>query len=366
MQDRSKRALITHLAAGAVASVGAPAIAAAPAVRWRLASSFPKNLETIYGGAELLAERVRQLTSGRMQIVVSPAGELAPALKVLSAVQDGTVECGHSASYYYVDRNKAFAFDCALPFGMTTRQQNAWVYYGGGNELLRRLFAEHGIVNFPGGNTATQMGGWFRNEIASLADLKGLKMRIPGIGGEIMSRLGVMPVSIPGGDIHRALAKREIDAAEWIGPHDDEKLGLHKLVKRYYYPGWWEPETQLSFYVNAREWARLPKDYQEAFTSACNEVNLKMVANYDVLNPRALVTLVARGVKLHRFPQDVMLAAHKAAFELYEEEAERNATFGRIYSEWARFRLAVQRWHGLAEHTLETFMYSSGTTASQR
>lgn len=348
------------LSVGAGAALAAPAVAAGPApIEWRLASSFPKTLDTIYGGAELLAERVRALTQGRMRIQVAPAGELAPPLKVLDAVQEGRVECGHSASYYYVDKHKGFAFDCALPFGLTTRQQNAWMYSGGGLELMREFFAGHGIVNFPGGNTATQMGGWFRREVKALSDLKGVKMRIPGIGGQIVAELGVQPQTLAGGEIYGALEKGAIDAAEWIGPHDDERLGFHKLVKNYYYPGWWEPETQLSFYVNAREWQRLPKAHQEAFASAAAEVNLKMVAKYDVDNPRAILTLLRRGVKLQRFPQDVMLAAHKLAFELYEQEAARDPTFARLYGEWSRFRRAIQLWHGLAEHTLEHFLYTA-------
>jgi len=360
MGNLKRRAWLGHAgAAGTLAALSAPTVAAAlPAVRWRLASSFPKGLDTIFGGATMLSERVAELTQGRFRIKVFAAGEVAPALKVLDAVKEGTTECGHSASYYYVDKNKAFAFDCALPFGLTARQQNAWMYFGGGMELLRPFFAEHGIVNFPGGNTGTQMGGWFRKEINSVDDLKGVKMRIPGIGGEIMAKLGVLPQAIAGGDIFAALDKGLIDAAEWIGPYDDEKLGFHRLVKNYYYPGWWEPETQLSFYVNSKEWAKLPTPYQEAFASAAAEVNLKMVAQYDVLNPRALLMLIGRGVRLHRFPQDVMVAAHKLSLELYDAEAASNPGFGHIYGEWGKFRRSIARWHGLAEHTLEHFLYT--------
>ncbi len=349
------------VAAGAVTIAGAPAIAAdTPSVKWRLASSFPKSLDTIYGGGEYLAERVKALTDGKFEIRVFAGGEIVPGLKVLDAVQEGTVECGHTASYYYVGKNKAFAFDCAIPFGMTTRQQNAWMYFGGGMALMREFFAGYNIVNFPGGNTGTQMGGWFRNEIKAVSDLKGIKMRIPGIGGEIMSKLGVIPQTLAGGDIYPALEKGTIDACEWVGPYDDEKLGFYKIVKNYYYPGWWEPETQLSFYVNAKEWEKLPKLYKEAFSTAAAEVNIVMVAEYDHKNPQAILRLLGQGVKLHRYPQDVMVAAHKASFELYDNEAGKNPAFKKIYTEWSKYRSQVQRWFALAEANMENFLYTTG------
>ncbi len=218
-----------------------------PAIRWRLASSFPKNLDTIYGAAETLSKRVAALTGGKFQIRVFAGGELVPGLQVLDAVGNGTAECGHSAGYYYVGKNLALAFDTAVPFGLTARQQNAWMYAGGGIEALRTLYAKYNVLQFPGGNTGTQMGGWFRQEIKSMADLKGLKMRIPGIGGKIMARLGAVPQTLPGGDIYPALERGALDAAEWVGPYDDEKLGFHKIAKHYYYPGWWEGGPQLSF-----------------------------------------------------------------------------------------------------------------------
>jgi TRAP-type mannitol/chloroaromatic compound transport system substrate-binding protein len=362
MADIKRRSFLKKAGAGAAAAtamVSAPAIAAEPSVRWRLASSFPKSLDTIYGGAETLAERVKQLTDGKFEIRVYAAGEIVPGLQVLDAVQNGTVECGHTASYYFVGKNKAMAFDTAVPFGLTTRQQNSWMYVAGGLALMREFFAEYNIVNFPGGNTGTQMGGWFRKEIRGLRDLKGIKMRIPGLGGEIMAKLGVIPQTLAGGDIYPALEKGTIDATEWVGPYDDEKLGFYKIAKHYYYPGWWEPETQLSFYVNNKEWEKLPKLYKEAFTSAAAEVNILMVAEYDHKNPAAVLRLLGQGVKLHRYPQDVIAAAHKAAFALYDEEAAKNPAFKKIYDHWSEFRRQVQGWHRLAEHTMENIMYTA-------
>ncbi len=366
MADVKRRSFLktagAGVAAGAVTTVtGATAIAAElPVVKWRAALSWPKSLDTLFGGVERMAERVKRITEGKFEIRVYAAGEIVPGLKVLDAVQDGTVECGHTASYYYVGKNKAFAFDATLPFGLTCRQQNAWMYYAGGLPLLREFFADYNIVNFPGGNTGTQMGGWFRKEIKSLADLKGVKMRIPGIGGEIMSKLGVIPQTIAGGDIYPALEKGTIDATEWVGPYDDEKLGFYKIVKNYYYPGWWEPETQLSFYVNAKEWAKLPQPYQEIFSAAAAEANVNIMAEYDYRNPQSVLRLVQNGVKLRPFPADVMNAAYKAAFQLYEEEAAKNPAFKKIYTHWTGFRNQVQGWLKLAEFTMERFLYSAG------
>jgi len=277
-----------------------------PVIRWRLASSFPRSLDILYTTAETLSTRVAALTGGKFQIRVFAGGELVPGVQVLDAVGSNTVECGHSAGYYYVGKNLALAFDCAVPFGLTARQQNAWMYAGGGVEAMRALYAKYNVVQFPGGNTGTQMGGWFRKEIKSLADLKGLKMRIPGIGGQIMARLGVVPQTLPGSDVYPALERGAIDAAEWVGPYDDEKLGFHRIARHYYYPGWWEGEAQLSFYVNQAAWRALPELYRQAFEAAAAEANQLMLARYDARNPPALLRLVGQGVKLHAYPKDVM------------------------------------------------------------
>jgi len=352
------------LAAGTVA---APAIAQTqPQIRWRMASSFPKSLDALFGIAEQIAGRVSRLTDGKFEIRVFAGGEIVPPLQVLDAVQNGTVECGQTASYYYVGKNPAFAFDTALPFGMNCRQQNAWMYYGGGMELTRELFKAHNIINFPCGNTGTQMAGWYRKEIKSVADLKGLKMRIPGLAGQILARLGVVPQQIGGGDIYPALERGTIDAAEWVGPYDDEKLGLNKVAKYYYYPGWWEGSAQLSVYVNIKQWQSLPKSYQEALETACAEANIHMVAKYDAKNTEALRKLVAAGAQLRAFPRPVMEACLKVAYELYDELGAKYPEFKKIYEPWRKFRDDEFLWFRVAENSYDNFMYNAASARPGR
>jgi len=348
------------VAAGAAAVVSAPAIAEAmPTVKWRLASSFPKNLDTIFGAAEDLAKRVKELTEGKFEIRVFAGGEIVPGLQVMDAVKDGTVECGHTAPYYYFGKNPAFAFDCAVPFGLDARQMNSWLYYGGGLELLRDFYKDYNIINFPGGNTGAQMGGWFRKEIKTVNDLKGLKMRIGGFAGVVLSRLGLVPQQIAAGDIYPALEKGTIDAAEWIGPYDDEKLGFVKVAPHYYYPGWWEGGPNLSFYVNMKEWAKLPKLYQQAFEVACAEANVKMLAKYDEKNPAALARLLKSGAKLHAFPKEVLDASFKAANEVMEEEAAKNPAFKKIYEPWKIFRNNSMQWFNLCERAYANYTFNT-------
>ena len=357
-----RRKFVSRLAASGVAAGAAAgaALTAAPAigqtqVRWRLTSSYPKSLDTVYGGAEMLADRVSKLTDGKFQIRVFAAGEIAPGLQALDSVQGGSVDCCHTNSYYYVGKNMAFGFETALPFGLNTRQQNAWIYYGGGMDLLREFYREYNVINFPGGNTGAQMGGWFRAPLKSGSDVSGLKIRIPGIGGQVWARLGAVPQNIAGGDIYPSLERGVIDAAEWIGPYDDEKLGFYKIAKHYYTPGWWEPSSQFSFFVNAEQWSKLPASFQQAFEVAAAEVNLNMMAEYDAKNPMALKRLIAAGVTLHRYPVDLMKAAQKAAFEFYEEEAIKNPAFRKIYTQWRKSREDSQAWFSIAEQSYDSF-----------
>ncbi len=355
-----RRDFLKSAGAGAVAGLAtaAPARAAdnLPTIKWRLASSFPKSLDTIYGAAETLSKRVSELTGGRFEIRVFAGGELVPAFGVLDAVQQNTVECGHTASYYYYGKNRALALETTWPFGLNTRQMTAWVYDGGGMELLRQMFAGYGILNFPGGSTGAQMGGWFRKEIKSLADLQGLKIRIPGFGAEIFSRMGAVPQSLPGGEIYPALERGAIDAAEWTVPYDDENLGFQKVAKYYYYPGWWEPGTHLVFYVNQSQWATLPPAYQSAFEVAAQEAHLLMLAAYDAKNPPALQRLMQDGAELRRFPDDVLLKAYQIAQEMYAEETAANPTFKMLYDSMLDFQQRSDAWWSIAESSMSNFM----------
>jgi TRAP-type mannitol/chloroaromatic compound transport system substrate-binding protein len=356
-----------HFVAGAAvaapaaiaASFPAPAIAEAqPEIKWRLASSFPKSLDTIYGAADDIAKYVEAMTDGKFQIRPFAAGEIVPAFQVVDAVQKNTVELGHTASYYFVGKDPTFAFDTAIPFGLDTRQQMAWMYRGGGLELMQEFYKDYDIINFPAGQTGTQMGGWFRKEIKTPADLNGLKFRIGGFAGKVLTKLGVVPQQIPGGDIYPALEKGTIDAAEWVGPYDDEKLGFNKVAKYYYYPGWWEGCAQLSLLINLEQWQKLPKSYQAVLEAAAAQANSTMLAKYDAQNPAALKRLVAGGTVLRPFSREILGACYKAAYELYDETAAANPKFKKIYEAWKPFRQEEYLWFRVAENTFDNYVYA--------
>ena len=357
-----RRSFLSQAVAGAGAGVIAvPAVAQSlPAVTWRLASSFPKTLDTIFGAADVFTKRVAQLTGGRFQIRAFAGGEIVPGLQVLDAVQAGTVEMGHTASYYYYGKDAAFAFDCAMPFGLTSRQQTAWFEQGGGRELMREFFRNYGVMNFLGGNTGTQMGGWYRKPVSTMADLKGLKIRIGGMAGRVMERMGAVPQQIAGADVYPALEKGTIDAAEWVGPYDDEKLGLYKVAPHYYAPGWWEAGPQLSFLVGIKEWEKLPAQYQAAIEAASYEAHVVMQAEYDARNPAALARLLKAGVKLNNFSKPLMDAAWAASTQVMEDEAAKNARFKKIYAPWKRFRQDQNMWASVAEAPMQNYLISSG------
>ncbi|TDI71118.1 MAG: ABC transporter substrate-binding protein [Bacteroidetes bacterium] len=336
---------------------GAAAVQTRPRVRWRLVSSFPRSLDTIYGAAEVLADRVSSLTDGRFTIRSFPANELVPFDQVFDSVQKGTVAIGHSASYYYIGINEAFAFDCTIPFGLTARQLNAWLYHGDGMEHLRPLFADHNMINYPGGNTGVQMGGWFRREINSLSDLRGIKMRIPGLGGKVMDAMGVTVQVLAAGDIYTALERGALDATEWSGPYDDEKLGFYQVAKHYYYPGWWEPGPGLSFYINRDAFAKLPSDYQAALEAAAAEANVDMMSKYDARNPPALTRLLEAGVQLHPFPDDIMIEAKKISTELQEEAVKADSMYRGMYEAYTKFQAESSRFLKTSEQTFTNFAF---------
>ena len=345
--------------AGILAAGAAPAVVnAQAAVKWRLTSSFPKSLDTIYGGAEVLANRVRAITGGKFDIQVFAGGEIAPGLQALDVTQNGTVECCHTCSYYYVGKDKTFGFGTSVPFGMNFRQLNAWIYYGGGQKILDDFYSPYNIISFLGGNTGVQMGGWFRKEINTLADVKGVKMRIAGLGGAVFSQLGMVTQQIAGADIYPALEKGTIDGAEWVGPYDDEKLGFYKVAKNYYFPGWWEPGPGIHFFVNKDAWAKLPKEYQEAFQAAAYEANVTMMAEYDHKNPTALMRLVQNGVKLKKFSNEILEAAYKASVDLYHDESSKNPAFKKIYEPYLKYQKVTNQWFSVAELGIDAFLQS--------
>ena len=348
--------------AGILAAGVAPAFAqGAPEVKWRLASSFPKSLDTIYGAAETMSKRVAACTGGKFQIQVFAAGEIVPGLQVLDAVQAGTVQAGHTAPYYYWGKDAAFALDTSVPFSLNARQTNAWQIFGGGLELFRDFYKGYNIYNIPCGNTGAQMGGWFRKEIKSVADLKGLKFRIGGFAGKVLEKMGAVPQQLAGGDIYPALEKGTIDAAEWVGPYDDEKLGFNKIAKNYYYPGFWEGGPQLVTMVNLAEWGKLPKEYQSIVEAACAEANTWMVAKYDAQNPAALKRLVGGGTQLRQFSREILVAAYKASLEVYKEASEKSPAFKKIYESMIAFRAEELLWFRVAEKGFDDFMHSIGS-----
>jgi len=363
MERRSfiKKAAVGATAGAASASIAAPALAQTqPTINWRLASSFPKSLDTVYGASEILTRRVSQLTNGKFNIRPFAAGEIVPGLQVLDAVQAGTVEIGHTAAYYYFGKDTTFAFDCAVPFGLTSRQHTAWFEYGNGKKLMRDFYKNYGIISLLGGNSGTQMGGWFRKEIKTVADLKGTKMRVGGFAGKVMERLGLVPQQLAGGDIYPALEKGTIDAAEWIGPYDDEKLGFYKVAPFYYAPGWWEPGANFSFYIGQKEWNKLPKDFQAALEAASYEAHVSMQAEYDFKNPAALARLLKNGVKLRTFSREIMDACYKASVEVMNEESAKNPRFKTVYEDWRRFRNDQNMWASVAEHPMQDYLIRAG------
>jgi TRAP-type mannitol/chloroaromatic compound transport system substrate-binding protein len=341
--------------AGAVAAtaLAAPAIAQEnPKIAWRMTSSFPKSLDTIYGGAEDIAKHVAAATDGNFTIQPFAAGEIVPGLQAVDAVAAGTVEAAHTTSYYFVGKDPTYAIGTAIPFGLNSRLTNAWYYEGNGNKLMNEFYATQGMYALPAGNTGAQMGGWFR----TLDDLKGVKMRIAGLAGRVMEKVGVIPQQIAGGDIYPALEKGTIDAAEFVGPYDDLKLGFHKVAKYYYYPGWWEGGPTVHGFFNLEKWSSLPKHYQAVLTDACAFANTNMLAKYDTKNPTALKQLVAEGATLRPFSQEIMEACFQAATGIYSEISGTNQYFKKIYDDQTAFKRDAYLWMQLSEYTFDTFM----------
>jgi len=347
-------------AGAAVAACGdkgpaAPAIIeSAPSLNWRMTSSFPPSLDTIHGAAKVFAKAVADMTDNRFQIQVFSAGEIVGGLQAADAVTDGTVECCHTASYYYWGKDPTFALATGIPFGLNCRMQNAWMYEGGGIDLMNEFYRKYKIYGLPGGNSGAQMGGWFRREINTPEDWRGLKMRIGGFGGKVLARLGAVPQGMPGGEIYQNLEKGVIDAAEWVGPYDDEKLGFYRIAKYYYYPGWWEGQAMLSFFFNLDKWTSLPPTYQAIVRSAAQTANTVMTARYDMQNPAALRRLAEAGAILRPFSESVLDACLEASNAVYAEIMATNADFRKTYEAMTAVRADGYLWFQLSEHTSDT------------
>src|SRR6185369_1873409 len=348
-----RRQFLTTAGLGLAGSaVAAPAIAQSmPEIRWRCTASWPKSLDTIFGGVETFAKAVAEATDNKFQIQVFAAGEIVPGLQVLDAVQAGTVEMGHTASYYYFGKDPTFTFGTSLPFGMNKRMMDAWMFSGGGMDLLNECYKKYNVYAIPTGNTGAQMGGWFRKEIKEVSDMNGLKMRIGGFAGRILAKLGLVAQQIAGGDIYPALEKGTIDAAEWVGPYDDEKLGFHKVAPFYYYPGWWEGGTTNHLIIHLPKWNELPKSYQAIVQAAAGYANVEETAAYDARNPGALKRLVANGTQLRPFSQSVMEACLKASNEVNAETSATNPAYKKVLESMEAFKNDEYLWWQVAEYS---------------
>lgn len=361
MDRRSFMLKAGAVSGGAAASVAlaAPAIAQErPQIRWRMTSSFPNTLDTLFGASQRFSQTVSDLTDGQFTIQIFPAGELVPGLQALDAVQDNTVEAAHTVLYYYVGKDPTFAIGSSIPFGLNARQQNAWLYNGGGNELIEDFLEPYGVRARPAGNTGTQMGGWFRNEINSVADLQGLKMRIAGIAGQVLAPLGVVAQQLAGGDVYPALERGTLDATEFVGPYDDEKLGFYQVAPYYYYPAFWEAGPTVHYLFNRQRYDELPDLYKTALDTASKASNISMLADYDVKNMSAIRSLVGKGVQLRALPRDVLDAAYQSSQDLYTQLSDSNEAWRTMFEPWSQFRTQSYEWFRVAEFTNDSYVYS--------
>ena len=352
-----RRSVIKHAGiAGVLAAGAAPAVHAQAVIRWRLTSAFPKALDTIFGAADVFSKQVKAMSGGKFEISVHPSGELVGGFGQVDALQNGTVEMAHTAPYYYFGKDPTFALGCAIPFGLNSRQMTAWYQEGNGQKLMREFYNNFNIISFIGGNTGAQMGGWFRKEIKSVADLKGLKFRTGGFSGVIWEKIGGVAQSIPGGEIYTALEKGTIDAAEWVGPYDDEKLGFNKVAPFYAYPGYWEGGPQLDFFINTKAYNALSAENKAIIEAASAMAAMDMQAKYDARNPAALKRLVAGGTKLFRFPKEMIDTAFKASMDTYADLSSKNPAWKKVYEDYANFRRDQNVWFRFAEAGFDDFM----------
>ncbi|GAB2189830.1 TRAP transporter substrate-binding protein [Sessilibacter sp. MAH2] len=317
---------------------------------WSMVTTWPKNFPGLGTAANEFAESITEMSGGRLQIKVYGAGELVPALGVFDAVSNGTAQMGHGASYYWKGKMPASVFFTTVPFGMNAQEMNAWITEGGGWELWRELYEPFNLLPFPAGNTGVQMAGWYNKEINTIDDIKGLKMRIPGLGGEVWNRAGGVAVTIPGGELYTSLQTGVIDATEWVGPYNDLVMGFYQVAKYYYYPGWHEPGPTLELLVNRDAYESLPEDLQKMVYRAAIVSNQLTLDQYTSRNNAALKELVEKhGVQLRELPKDVLLALRKSAFEVYDELAAKDPQFARVYKAYEEFRHQAEAYHEISE-----------------
>jgi TRAP-type mannitol/chloroaromatic compound transport system substrate-binding protein len=355
-----RRSLIKHAGiAGVLAAGVAPAVQAQATVRWRLASSFPKSLDTIFGSAEMFAKTVKALSGGKFEVSVHAAGELMPAFGVVDALQNGTVDMAQTAPYYFTGKDPIFAFGCAVPFGLTARQMDAWMEHGNGRKLMDQFYANYNFKSRSAGNTGTQMGGWYRKEIKTVKDLQGLKMRMGGgLFGEAMQKLGVVSQNMPAGEVYQALEKGTLDACEFVGPYDDEKLGFNKVAPYYYYPGWWEGGAELEFFISTKAYAALTPEFQAIVDAATAVAARDMTAKYDAMNPIALKRLVGAKTQLKAFSKEIMDAGFKSSMEVFAEHEAKSPEFKKIHRDMRAFQRDQILWGRFSEFRYASYMTS--------
>jgi TRAP-type mannitol/chloroaromatic compound transport system substrate-binding protein len=358
----TRRKLLAGAAVAGAAATGLarPAIAQAnPEIKWRMPLFVPRTVDSVMGGVTDLVRRVSESTDGRFTLQPFGAGEIVPSgPAIVSAVEAGTVECGYSMSYYSIGVDPAYAFGSTLPFGFNLRGQASWLWKGGGLQLLNEFHNARGAQYLPCDNSTPQMGGFYRKEIRTLADLKGLKMRIAGLGGVVMAKLGVVPQQLAPGDIYPALERGTIDAAEWAGPHDDFKFGFHKVAPFYYAPGWWEPQATVALFVNKAKWDELPRHYKAVLEAAATATWTSNVAHNDRLNSDGLRQLLAAGAQLRVFSKEILDAAYDAAFETFEELKGRSPAFAKIYPEWKRYLDNVELYYRVGDGTYDNYVFN--------
>ncbi len=350
---QSRRTFLKQAGAGSLASAGilaSPAVHARKTIKWKMVTSWPKNFPGLGSGAEFLAKTINEMSGKRLKVKVYGANEIVPALGVFDAVSRGTAQMGHSGAYYWKGKHPATQFFTAVPFGMTAQEMNAWLYHGGGMQLWEELYAKFNLIPNPAGNTGVQMGGWFNKEIKSIDDLKGLKMRLPGLGGEVLKLAGGTPVTLPGGEIFTSMQSGAIDATEWVGPYNDMAFGLYKVARFYYYSGWHEPGSTMEAMINKEAFDSLPGDLQKIVRAACRVANEDMLADYTAKNNAALQTLIHKHkVKMKKFPDEVLIKLHQLSEQVLENVSQHDEISKRIYQSFTYFRKNVIQWSDASE-----------------